>query len=99
MTQPFHVRTTPHFDRLLRKLVKKHPRLVDSYAEATSILSADPHNHSRQHDIIKLEGAKHGEGHYRLALGRWRFRYDIADREVVLHYCGLRREDTYRRRK
>jgi hypothetical protein len=33
---------------------------------------------------------------YRLRLGRWRFRYDILGNEVVLHYAGLRREDTYR---
>ena len=39
-----------------------------------------------------------GEGQYRLRLGRFRFRYDIAGREVRLLYCGLRREDTYRER-
>jgi len=27
----------------------------------------------------------------------FRFRYDIDGRHVVLHYCGLRREDTYLR--
>jgi hypothetical protein len=36
-----------------------------------------------------------GEGQWRLALGRFRFRYDIYDQDVVFHYCGLRREDTY----
>jgi hypothetical protein len=36
-----------------------------------------------------------GEGQWRLALGRFRFRYDIYDQDVVLHYVGLRREDTY----
>jgi mRNA-degrading endonuclease RelE of RelBE toxin-antitoxin system len=35
-------------------------------------------------------------GQYRLRLGRFRFRYDIEGRMVVLYYCGLRREDTYR---
>jgi hypothetical protein len=38
----------------------------------------------------RLEGSP-----YRLRSGRFRFRYDIAEREVVLLYCGLRREDTY----
>jgi hypothetical protein len=28
-------------------------------------------------------------------LGRIRFRYDVAGREVVLLDCGLRREDMY----
>jgi hypothetical protein len=36
-----------------------------------------------------------GEGQWRIALGRFRFRYDIYDQDVILHYCGLRREDTY----
>jgi hypothetical protein len=36
-----------------------------------------------------------GQGQYRLRLGRFRFRYDIAGHEVALLYCGLRREDTY----
>lgn len=95
MTPPFSVRTTPHFDRLVRSLVKRHPELVDRYADALNILRADPHNQSRQHDIRKLKGVRPGEGQYRLALRRWRFRYDILGEEVVLYYCGLRREDTY----
>ena len=44
---------------------------------------------------IKLARVPAGEGQYRLRSGRFRFRYDIAGREVVLLYCGLRREDTY----
>ena len=44
----------------------------------------------------KLTGVRRDDGQYRLRLGRWRFRYDITGQEVVLHYCGLRREDTYR---
>ena len=29
------------------------------------------------------------------SLGRWRFRYDIIEKIVLLGYCGLRREDAY----
>jgi mRNA-degrading endonuclease RelE of RelBE toxin-antitoxin system len=96
MTPPFIVRTTPRFERLLRRLTRGHPDLVDAYAEALMILGADPYNRSRRHHILKLEGIPQGEGQYRLRLRRWRFRYDIIGQEVVLHYCGLRREDTYR---
>lgn len=78
----FVVRTTPHFDRLL--------------AEAIQILKRDPYNRSRTQHIKKLEDVPAGSGQYRLTLRRWRFRYDIYGQEVVLHYCGLRREDTYR---
>jgi mRNA-degrading endonuclease RelE of RelBE toxin-antitoxin system len=55
----------------------------------------DPYNKNRKYPIKKLQGVPAGEGQYRLRSGRFRFRYDIADREVVLLYCGLRREDTY----
>jgi hypothetical protein len=96
MTPSFSVRTTTHFDRLIKSLARRNPELVDRYAEAIDILTTDPYNRSRTHDILKLHDVAFGDGHYRLRLGRWRFRYDITGREVVLHYCGLRREDTYR---
>jgi len=96
MTPPFSVRTTPHFDRLLKKLSRGHRELPERYAQALQILRTDPSNRSGQYDIQKLEEVKLGEGQYRLRLGQWRFRYDIVRQEVVLHYCGLRREETYR---
>ena len=96
MTAAFSVRTSPRFNRLLRALHRQHTDIVDSYAVALIILAADPHNQTRQYRIKKLIGIRDGDGQYRLSLGRWRFRYDIFDREVILQYCGLRREDTYR---
>ena len=73
------------------------PELSRIYAEALRILKSDPHNLSRQHNIKKLRGVGQAEGgQYRLALHRFRFRYDVSAREVVLYYCGLRREETYR---
>lgn len=96
MTPPFSVHTTPHYERLVRKLLKGHAELQALQDQVREILSTDPHNLSRRHNISKLEGVRPGEGQYRLRLGRWRFRYDIFGREVWLFYCGLRREDTYR---
>ncbi len=91
----YSVHTTSHFDRLMKKLAPKHPELVERFEQATAILSADPYNKSGKYAIKKLVGVAAGEGQYRLRSGRFRFRYDIAEREVVLLYCGLRREDTY----
>ncbi|MEK7561181.1 MAG: hypothetical protein AAB539_04495 [Patescibacteria group bacterium] len=96
MMSSFTVHTTPHFDRLLRGLGKRHHDLATLYARALEILTEDPQNRTRRFHIIKLEGILRGEGQWRLALGRWRFRYDIFDREVWLFRCGLRKEDTYR---
>jgi mRNA-degrading endonuclease RelE of RelBE toxin-antitoxin system len=96
MTPSFAVRTTSRFDRLLTSLARRHREVTERYAEALDILHTDPYNRSRRHHIKKLEGNPQGEGQYRLSLGRCRFRYDIHGREVVLHYCSLRREDTYR---
>ncbi len=97
MTPRFSVRTVPQFDRLLRRLTDQHPEFPHPFAEALDILEADPYNLSRKHNIRKLQGVGPDQGgQYRLALRRFRFRYDIEGREVVLYYCGLRREDTYR---
>ena len=52
----------------------------------------------RQHNILKLKGTALGDGQWRLRLGRFPFRYDIYECEVLLLYCGLRRENTYRDR-
>ncbi len=69
MTSPYSVHTTPHFDRSLKKLSRRHPHLADRYAEAIDILRADPQKLIRAHNIRKLEGAQPGEGQYRLRLG------------------------------
>ncbi len=93
MTPPFSVRTTPRFDRLAKALT--HPDFPSRYDRARAILADDPYNRTRAHHIKKLEGMPVGDGQWRLSLGRYRFRYDIHGQEVVLQYCGLRREDTY----
>lgn len=96
MTPSFSVTATPHYDRLARRLLRQHAEFDEAEDQAREILQDDPYNRGRRHAIKKLEGISQGDGQYRLSLGRWRFRYDISGREVVFHYCGLRREDTYR---
>lgn len=96
MTPPFIVRTTPHYERLSNKLLRGHPDFDAVEQRAKEIFESDPYNRARRHHIKKLEGVPPGEGQWRLTLGRWRFRYDISGQVVELHYCGLRREETYR---
>jgi len=96
MTPPFVVLTSPRFERLFRSLVKRHRELYELRHTVIDILSTDPYNRSRRHQIKKLAGVKQGAGQYRLRLGRWRFRYDVTKNKVALQYCGLRREDVYR---
>jgi mRNA-degrading endonuclease RelE of RelBE toxin-antitoxin system len=67
--------------------------------EAFATLRSHPYNRTRRHQIKKLENISPGKGQYRLRLGRWRFRYDIEGQDVVLYYCGLRREKTYWERR
>jgi len=47
MTPLFRVETTTHFDRLFKKLVRRHPELAVLYARALDILGSDPHNRTR----------------------------------------------------
>jgi hypothetical protein len=95
MTPPFAVRTTPRFERLARALLTAHPEFPGVQHRAIQILEADSYNHTRAHHLKKLVAVRPGEGQWRLSLGRFRFRHDIYGQEVVLHYCGLRRETTY----
>jgi hypothetical protein len=92
---PFSVRTDSHFERLARSLRKRHSDFDAYFIRALQILKADPYNYSRGHPIKKLTDVPLGDGQYRVRLGRWRFRYDIYGQDVVLTYCGLRREGTY----
>src|SRR5437667_9671569 len=98
MTPPFLVRTTPHYERLARRLLREHPDFSPIQQRAVAILGTDPLNRTRPHHIKQLEGVARDAGQWRLSLARWRFRYDVAGREVLLKRCGLRREDTYRKR-
>jgi len=96
MTPPaFGIHPTSRYKRLSTKLQKGHRDFEATEKSAAAILSEDPYNRTRRHHIKKLEGVPTGDGQYRLSLGRWRFRYDILGRVVLLSYCGLRREDTY----
>jgi len=96
MTPPFKVRTTARYDRLAKSLQRGNPNFFTYHGSALEILSLDPYNYTSRYHIKKLEGVPPGDGQWRLSLGRWRFRYDIYYQDVVLQYCGLRREDTYR---
>ena len=95
MTPPFSVRATPHYDRLARRLLRQHPEFDALETRAREILEVDPRNRTQRYHIKKIVDVPAGEGEWRLALGRFRFRYDIYGQEVVLQYCGLRREDSY----
>lgn len=96
MAAGFSVRTAPRFDRLAKALRRRDKEFTNRYREAIAILADDPYNHRGGHPIRKLVAVKPGEGQWRLRLGRWRFRYDIEDTEVVLCFCGRRDESTYR---
>jgi hypothetical protein len=95
MTSAFTVRTNSRYDRLAKTLQRRHSEFVTQHRSALQILATDPYNRSRLHHIKKLEGVPQGDGQYRLALGCWRFRYDVLGIVVLLSYCGLRRESTY----
>lgn len=92
---PFVVLSTKHYERLARHLYKHQPKFGAIQESAVAILERDPTNRSGSYDIKKLANVARGEGQWRIALGRFRIRYDVVEQDVVLHYCGLRREDTY----
>lgn len=96
MTTGFTIVTTSAFRRLSRSLQKQHQEFSQVQEEVFATLRSDPYNRTRRYQVKKLENVPLGKGQYRLRVGRWRFRYDIEGQEVVLYYCSLRREDTYK---
>ena len=91
----FFIEPTSRFSRELRKLLKRHRDLVFAYEKILAALVADPYNLGRVYDILKLTNVELGDGQYRIRIQRWRFRYDVIGRKVLLQHCSLRREDTY----
>ena len=73
----------------MRRLIRRHPELLERCADAVRILESDPQNRSGTHAIRKLEAVALGDGQYRIRIERRRFRYDVVERDVVLHCCGL----------
>lgn len=95
MASLFSVNATPHYDRCAIHLLRTHPEFDGIEEHTRKILCVDPYNRTRNHHVKKLTDVEKGYGQYRLRSGRFRFRYDIFDKKVILHSCGLRRESTY----
>jgi hypothetical protein len=92
----FLVRSSKHYERLARLLYKQQPKFAAVQESAVEIPEHDPTKPLRSSRYQGAYELARGEGQWRIAVGRFRFRYDIYDQDVALHYCGLRREDTYR---
>jgi hypothetical protein len=95
MNPAFAVHASSHYERLSATLKRRSNEFAATERAAVEILCHDPLNHSRHHHIKKLRDVAAGDGQYRLALGRWRFRFDFMEKTVILKHCGLRRENTY----
>jgi mRNA-degrading endonuclease RelE of RelBE toxin-antitoxin system len=78
---------------LSKSCEKQHPELDDLFREVLDVLELDPYNRTRRYQIKKLTDPQQ-DGRYRLRLGRFRFRYDVAGQTVELKNRGLRREGT-----
>jgi hypothetical protein len=60
MLQPFRTRSSPSFERDIRKLTKRNPNLLLKVEEAAAILSVDPYNTTRKYNITKLNAVRAG---------------------------------------
>jgi len=88
----YRITVPPGFERDVRRLRKRFPRVHASYEEALEILETDPLNREKRADITKLVDVRAGDGQFRLRLGDWRLRYDVFGAEVVLHSMRPRSE-------
>jgi len=88
----FHVLTTSAFKRDFRRAARGRKELETAFEELLAALQQDPHNRSGQHNIKKLAGVRPGDGQWRIRWREYRLRYDIVEREVVLHSFRHRKE-------
>ena len=92
MVRRYRIVTPRQFEREVRRLRKRFPRVHAVYERALDLLEIDPFNLENRADISKLVDVRAGEGQFRLRLGDWRLRYDVAGETVVLHSMRHRRE-------
>jgi len=92
MTSHFRLVATPPFERDVRKLTKRSPKLVALVEGLLDILEEDPYNATGEHDIRKLADVLSGKGKWRIRSGDYRLRYDIFGKDVVLYSFRHRRE-------
>lgn len=92
MPGAFRVLTTRAFDRSIRRLARKNPDIPTVFEELVSILSTDPQNTTRRHQIKKLTNVEQGDGQWRIRSGVFRLRYDVEGGDVILHSINHRSE-------
>lgn len=92
MDPPFRIVTTAAFESDTRKRTRAHRKLADVIEQMIAALEIDPCNVKREHDIRKLAGVKPGDGQWRMRRGKYRLRYDVFGRDVVLHSFRHRKE-------
>ena len=92
MLQLFRTRSSPSFERDIRRLTKRNPNLLLKIEEAAAILSVDPYNTTRSYNIKKLNAVRPGEGEWRIRIGDYRIRYDVFGSDVVLYSFRHRKE-------
>jgi len=90
VAQRYRVVASSAFERDVRRLRKHRPDVYESLVRAVEILESDPFNRKSQANIRKLGGVPPGEGQFRLRVGDYRLRYDVAGDEVILHTFRLR---------
>ena len=85
MPRRYRVVAAAVFEREVRRLRKRLPRVYESLLEALELLETDPFNLEGRANTRKLVDVPAGEGQFRLRMGDYRLRYDVIDDEVILH--------------
>ena len=85
MPRRYRVVAATAFEREVRRLRKRLPRVYETLLRAIELLETDPFNLQSRANIRKLRDVPAGEGRFRLRLGDYGLRYDVVGDEVVLH--------------
>jgi len=94
MPSNFRIHITSHFKRDAQRVITQNPELGIALEQVKSILTQDPYNKTRRFDIKKLKNIEAGKGQWRIRVGKYRLRYDILDKDIIL-YSFCHRKEAY----
>lgn len=93
----FIVHTTGSFERSSKKIIKKDRKANKIIKEVIETLEKDPYGKDGS-KISKLTDIKQNDGVWRIRFGDYRVRYDVFEKDVVLHSIK-NRKDSYKNKR
>jgi mRNA-degrading endonuclease RelE of RelBE toxin-antitoxin system len=92
MPSSFRIVYTTAFKRDIKSFIGRNKDGYRQFIKLLELLHEDPYNVTRKKNIKKLAGTAPGDGQWRIRSGKYRLRYDIFEKDVILYSFSHRKE-------